>query len=563
MDEARKRSVNNLQRVYTVVISLAVAESLRRLFSPVVTSGQLPSLGPIVAVISMLFTIIPFYHGANRYLDSTYVTGERSAKAGALMLDFVIIFIEGLAFFVISLLINNPEAFYSLLACLFLLDAGWVWLTRLTSESPPEKGAGYAIWSVVNVAAAFLLLLSTWSNLLDWNFWKTSLAETVAVGVISVFRTFIDYYTVWDFYYPPSPESRYIMPVPRPAIPPQRNPSIPADLADVNIDKIGKVADVVRSIKVPPEMESSTHAFDWPGNNYDLANCYLAIVAICHQTSPQGEPRLIGNVAGLAKEGWDYLKERYLIQAISRPELADPAYWSGLSPQGLSGLYEDSEFGNTLSRVTERTRLLNDLGQKLVDMDVHHIYDPFNAHERRIGGESGFLQYLLQFESYSDPLSKKAFFFLSLAITECGWEILDPESLLSPIDYHELRGHLRIGTIVVKDGRLGQKLGKGLPIDYPEDISLRSAAQRANSMLSDSTNVSDSALHYLLWNVFRNCCPRESAQTHCSECGNSCRLPPNYATMEGYSGHCIFSGICNSSGKADKIVDPPYSGHYY
>jgi len=563
MHEARKRSVNNLQRVYTVVVSLAIAESLRRLLSPMANSGQLPDLAATVAVISMLVTVVPFYHGANRYLDSTYVTGERSAKSGALMLDFVVIFVEGLAFFVLSMLISEPQAFYTLLAGLFLLDAAWVWLTRLTSQSPPEEGSGYRVWALVNILAAILLLLSKWSNLLNWSFWKTETAEVVAVGLIVVFRTLIDYITVWSFYYPPTPDSPYIMPVPRPAIPPSPSRSEPNGLADIDIRKVDELASFLKDSGVPQERESGTHGFDWQGSMDDLANCYLAIVAICHQTSPRGEPRLTGSINGQEKYGWDYLKEKYLLQALSRPELATPKYWASMSPEELSALYIDPQQGPSLSRVAERTLLLNDLGRKLAEAGLTHISTEFEARSRMIGGDNGLLDFLAIFRAYSDPLLKKSMFFLALAMNECAWDIADPENLLSPIDYHELRGHLRIGTIFVTNPKLQERIDNGLPIDRSQDIALRSAAQKANSIISDKADISDSALHYLLWNVFRNCCPRDSAITHCHECGNNCGLPVQYRSMSIYAGRCIFSDVCDSANSGDKAVDPPYCGHYY
>ena len=84
MSEARKRSVDNLQRLYAVVISLAVTEAVRRtVFGS--QSTDPPELSAISAnqwliLTSFLLTVIPFYHGANRYLDATYVTKERSAS---------------------------------------------------------------------------------------------------------------------------------------------------------------------------------------------------------------------------------------------------------------------------------------------------------------------------------------------------------------------------------------------------------------------------------------------------------------------------------------------------
>src|SRR5690349_850145 len=70
--EARKRSVDNLQRLYTFVVGLAVTEMLRRMLNPLATDYAV-----WLMFTAFLFTVVPFYHGANRYLDATYVTGER------------------------------------------------------------------------------------------------------------------------------------------------------------------------------------------------------------------------------------------------------------------------------------------------------------------------------------------------------------------------------------------------------------------------------------------------------------------------------------------------------
>lgn len=229
-EESRKRSVDNLQRVYTVVISLAITESLRRLLSDFGDNGQLPEYASVVAVISLIFTIIPFYHGANRYLDSTYVTGERLAKSGALMLDFVAIFIEGVTFFILSLLIKSTIIFFTVLAALFLFDSFWVWLTRLTSNSEVDKGLEYKLWATINIVSALFLLVSFWSNVFNWSFWTSPMVQVSAAGITAITRTIFDYVTVWNFYYPP-PDKKYIMPIPRPAIPVSKKKLTPKGLS--------------------------------------------------------------------------------------------------------------------------------------------------------------------------------------------------------------------------------------------------------------------------------------------------------------------------------------------
>src|SRR6476661_3705790 len=84
MKTVRTRSVDNLQRLYTVVISLALTEYLRRLLTQSAEANEATGYNGWLMFVSLIFTVVPFYHGANRYLDATYVTGERAAKPGAL-----------------------------------------------------------------------------------------------------------------------------------------------------------------------------------------------------------------------------------------------------------------------------------------------------------------------------------------------------------------------------------------------------------------------------------------------------------------------------------------------
>lgn len=216
-DKARERSVSNLQRLYTVVISLAITEGLRRLLSDFSNTGTLPDMYSTIAFFSLLVTIIPFYHGANRYLDATYVTGERTAKSEALMLDFIAIFFEGIVFFILAIMIQNIKIFFTILASLYIFDALWVGLTQLTATSDSGKSPNIRIWSAINILAAIFLFVSIWSNLLNWDFWPTQKIQIIAVGGVAILRTVYDYYSVWNFYYPPTDRNKYVVPAPRPA----------------------------------------------------------------------------------------------------------------------------------------------------------------------------------------------------------------------------------------------------------------------------------------------------------------------------------------------------------
>lgn len=335
------------------------------------------------------------------------------------------------------------------------------------------------------------------------------------------------------------------------------------DSVILNLDRLSHVTTVLARSEIPLEGESVDHQFARTPDLRALANAYFAIVAICHQTSPLGERRLQGNVLGIEKYGWDYLKEQFLNVALSDARWCTPEFWSRISPLALSDIYHDPSHGLTLNRVNERVFLLNDLGSKLLGSGFRFIAEAFERHNSQIEGTEGFLAYLHDFEAYSDPVSKKSLFFLSIAASECGWKIQDGDRLRSPVDYHEIRGHLRIGTIVILAAELRLKVENSLPLTVNEDVKLRRAIQEVNDLLAKNTRRSSSEIHYLLWNVFRNCCPRESERTHCTGCGPGCALPTRYKEMPTYKGACIFSAVCESSGRASKVSDPPYIGHFY
>ncbi len=333
----------------------------------------------------------------------------------------------------------------------------------------------------------------------------------------------------------------------------------------VQIDnaRVENLVVLLSSQKVPVEQESKEDLFKWPRDLDELANCYLAIVAICHQTSPIGERRLEGSLLGKRIPGWDYLRGKFLWSAIGDRKWTSPEYWQRVTPTALSDLFIDPEYGLTLNRIAERSFLLNDLGRRLLGVGSNSIRIVFENCDQMISGANGFIALLQQFEAYRDPLNKKGFFFLSIAKTECGWTPKDIDRLLSPIDYHELRGHLRLGTIAIKDTALSAKVSQGLALDLSEDFAIRVAAQGVNNTISEETGISNSAIHYLFWNVFRNCCPRNPNTPHCSACPSTCSLPKQYKGMMSYQGHCIFADVCKSASSSTRPDEPPFIGHYY
>jgi hypothetical protein len=203
IDKARELSVVNLQRLYAIVMSLAIAESLRRLLSDYGNSGSLPAFASSVAVVSLLITAVPYFHGANRYLEAMYITGESQVNSGTLMVDFVALFVEGLIFFVLAVVIDQTRVFVTILALLFLFSSVWIgvrYVAAIKGRKPPV----IVSWPIANLVAAICLLTLVWSELPRWSPWPPAIFMSVALGVTSLARTVYDYYSGWDFYMPSS-----------------------------------------------------------------------------------------------------------------------------------------------------------------------------------------------------------------------------------------------------------------------------------------------------------------------------------------------------------------------
>ncbi len=564
VEKARERSVNNLQRLYTVVISLAITVTLKNLFEDVLgygtTSGNgvldFPKYyGHLLRFISFIVTVVPFFHGANRYLDETYVTGESGARRYALLIDFIAFFLEGLGIFVLAMYARIDNNFYVVLGVVLLFDILWVLSTYITATGNKPKIKWWAVVNIGTVSAVFIVL---WSSLCPGDVVKSWI-----LVLICTLRTALDYILVWPLYYPE-------MPVPFPASAREKGNSrtiklngrrnTGAKLVRINDDKIDAILSALSTIALPSPSENTPEQFPLCCDKSKLANAYLGIVAICHQTSPIGERPFEGSVNGTHARGWDYLRAKFLLKASEAEEWTSFRFWQTLTPGILGDLFEDKTYGRTLNRISERTYLLNDLGNGLSGAGYDTIQAVFAAEGNRIGGETGFITYLSAFAAYSDPVGKKSHFFLSLAQSECGWALSDKDNLLSPVDYHELRGHLRIGTVRFDDEGLARRVRDGIPLAGDEDAQLRERVQVANERLAKGMGISGSALHYFLWNFFRACCKRRNAR--CEDCGLADMAGP-YADLFAGRKACPFRGLCDSADKPIKPDEPPYIGHFY
>lgn len=326
----------------------------------------------------------------------------------------------------------------------------------------------------------------------------------------------------------------------------------------VNQQTCQRVASFLAGKEIPPDQEESS----LPGfPRHLIGNFFLALVAICHQTSPREHPPLEGTIGGIQRRGWDYLFGRLEEACRADQTLLSPERWCQLSASDVGQLFHDPELGDRLTDPQHRAELLRDLGSKMISQDWS-LADQLYRHcgGRIAAGQPTLLQVLSLFRAYNDPVHKKSYFFLALMRNSGLWHYVDGEALGPPVDYHEVRGHLRLGTVVIADLELLEKVRANRTVTEKDDVAIRRAVHDAIMYISDRSGLRNpSQLHYLFWNLFRSICTREAPQ--CFTLRSGFALPERY--MHLVADGCPFASLCPSAGTANPICEHFFETDYY
>jgi hypothetical protein len=331
----------------------------------------------------------------------------------------------------------------------------------------------------------------------------------------------------------------------------------------VNIEACRRLARLLSSQTIPAAREDISLPWMSPEQ---VGNFYLLLVGICYQTSPRGKPPLEGYVEGRHLRGWDYLSAKLEAAAHNNWAMLSPVFWAHITAEDVRELFRDDTLGERLNDPGGRALLVRDLGEQMLRRSWYRAGQIYRASGGRIAsGNPNLLSSLAQFRAYDDPVRKKSFFFLELMQNAGLWKYVDPENLGAPIDYHEVRGHLRIGTVEILDRELLAKIREGKEVTPEQDVSIRQAVYQALMLVSEYSGLRDPGqLHYLFWNVFRSCCARENP--HCHTCPPTCRLPDRYVPLALYSRNvrrCPFSTVCESVGREPKLMEHNINTDYY
>jgi hypothetical protein len=294
-------------------------------------------------------------------------------------------------------------------------------------------------------------------------------------------------------------------------------------------------------------------------------NFYFAIVAICHQTSPLNGSPLCGFINSKQYKGWDYLRNRWLLSTKKDNSLVYPEKLSRITEQELLEMLQDDRGRSNISDPRGRALLLNELGSYMLDNGYDSVQRLFNISEGYLNRRDriGILQIMSDIRAYSDPVKKKSLFFLSLMRNHGLWQYKDEKYLGPPVDYHEVRGHLRYGSVRIKCRELYNKLNNRIEVTQAEDIEIRQAVYDAIMYISERTRSTASTLHYFFWNLFRNCCSRENP--HCEVCPANCALPKRYLALRPITNHrgCLLSEGCSTAKSKIKLLEHEVNTEYY
>jgi hypothetical protein len=198
--QSSRDTVLNLQRLYAVIMALAISEASKAFFS---LGPQQPAKIQVDCwpqFFTFFITIVPFFHGMNRHLEVAHANGDSKHPKLFLLLDFYAFFALSLFFLALGTQITHGLAFFWVLMWLFIADFLWALLSKLFIKS------GQLWWWIVLdfVSIIYLYLaLSSWDNAPAWvPAFSVTTIEYCHLPLFAILRTALDYVVNRKFYFP-------------------------------------------------------------------------------------------------------------------------------------------------------------------------------------------------------------------------------------------------------------------------------------------------------------------------------------------------------------------------
>ena len=260
---------------------------------------------------------------------------------------------------------------------------------------------------------------------------------------------------------------------------------------------------------------------------------------------------LEGEIDGQPVKGSDL----FLLLA-GRKEERDPGFFTARRMADLSldeyrAVYalDGNPENSLISRPEERVRILRELGQGLLAQygevgDKHLFVDMLaDCNQRLLATDNtGFLDWLSQFEGYSDPHHKKAFVLLKVLDRLDLFDPQDRENLYIPVDYHLIRMALRTGLVEVVDEGLARQLRSRQEASQDDDDEIRQVVKSAYKDLETQSQIDVFVLDEIFWTIGRSCC-HYSRPTRCDACDfTDCTVMKSFDYV--CPGRCPLNSVC-------------------
>lgn len=188
-----KRSVDSLQKIYAIIIGLAISQSINTSIN--FEGGkwnQALFFNNLPALISLFAFLVPFYQGMNRHLDLCYVEKRDGNTQGALLFDFAVFCIESCLLFVFTKVFLNDLTGYYIIACMLAVDMVWAFVSHWIHYRKFDPSIRrWAVINFVTLVVGTLILSSTYFP-----------NKAVPFLCLSMLRTVADYFFCWKFYFP-------------------------------------------------------------------------------------------------------------------------------------------------------------------------------------------------------------------------------------------------------------------------------------------------------------------------------------------------------------------------
>jgi hypothetical protein len=193
-ERIKERSVDSLQKIYAVVIALAIAQAIQSLLRDPI-AGTLLGFGQILVglppFVAFLVTLVPFWHGMNRHLDRCYLEKKSAVVQGALLFDFVTFFLEASLLFAAGWTLRSGIYSFAAVGLLLFVDSVWGFISHQIHfpglKSHVRRWAGI---NFVGIVVAILIVAFPFQY------------KSIVLMVVAIARSITDYLWCWDFYFP-------------------------------------------------------------------------------------------------------------------------------------------------------------------------------------------------------------------------------------------------------------------------------------------------------------------------------------------------------------------------